>query len=401
MLKGYVMNYLLLSNVASFLFCFVLLIFISLMLSNKNNSVRRYVLRTFVMIVAVYLFADMVGYLVDTQTFPGAAVISHISLVVSVFMTVFAGAWLNYTSDVLFHIPTSRKKAWFAYVLPLVLVFVVLIVNAFVGFLFRIDEHNVYSRGPLYLLSVTMQYAYLVIAFVRALLLGRRTLTKKRMKLRRSLLTLSAIAMCFGVLQMLGGGKVAFLCFGITLGVVNMFLYFQEDQITQDSLTGLNNRYALDTYLLQKMHESEHVDDKRLYLVMMDMDGFKEVNDLYGHVDGDRALVNVASILKKIASQYRNIFIARYGGDEFSAVFETREESAVQAFCDRVSEAVSSELLNQRYKLSISTGYARYERGEMTMDALYQAADRVLFANKRAKHNSRTANYTIPDDVFL
>ena len=395
------MDYLLLSNVASFVFCFVLLIFISIMLSNKNNSVRRYVLRAFVVIVMIYLLADMTSYLVDTQTFPGANVINHISMVVRVFMTVFAGAWLNYTSDVLFHVPTGRRKALFAYGLPLVGVLIVLVLNIFFGFLFTIDENNVYARGQLYLLSVSMQYAYFVVAFVRALLVKRRAYTKKRSKLRHSLLSMSAIAMAFGILQMLGGGKVAFLCFGITIGAVNMFLYFQEDQITQDGLTGLNNRYALDTYLLQKLGEHDHGDDKRLYLVMMDMDGFKEVNDLYGHVDGDRALVNVAANLKKIAAQYKNMFIARFGGDEFTAVFETRDEEAVKTFCQRITDAVSKEFINQRYKLSISTGYARYERADMTMEALYQAADRVLYANKRQKRAENLVEYTIPNDVFL
>ena len=70
----------------------------------------------------------------------------------------------------------------------------------------------------------------------------------------------------------------------------------------------------------------EHEEDGKLYLFMIDMNRFKRINDTFGHVEGDKAILMTADALREACSElHRKIVIARYGGDEFALVAELEE----------------------------------------------------------------------------
>jgi len=382
-------EYLFIGNILHFVFCLFMLLHMRLSLENAVNSHSRRKLKIFMNYVAGCLFADMISYVVEERVFFGARFLNHASMIAAVLLTAFLGYWWNKLFDVFFHL--RRESRWFdfLYLLPTVVVAVFLVINFFTGAIWTFDENNVYSRGPLYFVSAICQYISFVTVLFRALFMKKemRT-TSRREKLRSGVIVLCLLTLAFGLLQIFTAGKLSLHCFGITAGVFIIFIRFQDDQITNDTLTGLNNRYALDTYIVDKMidySDGQH-GGRRLYLIMMDVDRFKRINDLYGHIEGDKALKCVASNLKKMGADHRGtLFLARFGGDEFAAVFEADSDNIVQKLCDSIKASVKEETDSWRYLITVSAGFAVYTGRGMTMESFYSMADSALYSDKSGR----------------
>ena len=175
--------------------------------------------------------------------------------------------------------------------------------------------------------------------------------------------------------------------YGRLLDQLCLFFHFQDDQITNDALTGLNNRYALDAYIADKMqaYASGSHGQRKLYLIMMDINAFKRINDEHGHIEGDNAIKFIANLLKRVGASHRTtLFIARFGGDEFAAVYETSSETSAKALCNEIKDIVCTETKEWKYWLTIGTGIAKYTGKDMTIDKFYTEADEALYEDKRA-----------------
>ncbi len=367
-----------------FVFCISVMVFAHIMISTRNRSVSRNALKRYIVMAVVCLIGDMFSYIFDMKDFAGGRFLNHLSMIVAIFTTVLLGYFCNRLFDAIFDIREKSRLKNFLFRLPIYLAGVMLVVNIFTGFVFEISEENVYSRGDFYFISAILQYFYFAAVSVRALLGIRSKKTLKRHRLYRAMVLVGCFSLAFGAAQIIASGKIALHCFGVTLGVLTIFTCYLNDQITQDRLTGLNNRYALDNYMHIKMDEysQDALREKKLYLVMMDMDGFKGVNDEYGHMAGDDALKQVSLALKKVAEgRVDPMFIARFGGDEFSVIYEAWNEEAVIELCRDIKAKVSEQFIDDKYKLSISAGYAVFKSG-MNIDAWYSASDAALYKDK-------------------
>ena len=129
-----------------------------------------------------------------------------------------------------------------------------------------------------------------------------------------------------GVLQMFFT-EISIICFGLTLGIIQVFTAFLTNRITMDELTQINNRTKLMQYLEGYMERHTEGEETDLHFLMIDLDDFKWINDTYGHVEGDRALIRIAGVLKKTLAGHAGI-LARYGGDEFCIAGEMLREEA-------------------------------------------------------------------------
>ncbi len=160
-----------------------------------------------------------------------------------------------------------------------------------------------------------------------------------------------------------------------------------ERDATTDALTGLANRRALDAQLAAETDRVARY-DRPLSVLVIDVDQFKRINDVWGHPAGDRALRAVAEVLR--ASLRATDFVARLGGDEFVAILpETGPEGAAttaERIAARVREQVPS---GARASLSVTIGAASAERGD-TAEMLLARADAALIEAKRLLHASLT-----------
>jgi len=160
-----------------------------------------------------------------------------------------------------------------------------------------------------------------------------------------------------------------------------------ERHATTDALTGLGNRHSMEESFPREIERCEK-DEEPVSLIMIDVDNFKDFNDKFGHIAGDRALAAVSRILRK---QFRpRDVLVRYGGDEFAVLLPQVGEETAMAVANRVRMAVSgnssdgSDSLIQ-IPVRISMGVAEKQPGG-TLDNLIRAADAALY---RAKHAGR------------
>lgn len=145
-----------------------------------------------------------------------------------------------------------------------------------------------------------------------------------------------------------------------------------------DPLTGLSNRRGFMRKLEESMAAGETVT-----LAMVDLDGFKPANDLYGHHAGDRILQEVAARMETVCNGAA--CIARLGGDEFAVLFDARldpGEALVQADAIRAVIALPYALDGNVMLISASVGTAGSPADGETPDALLIAADKALYAEK-------------------
>ncbi len=172
-----------------------------------------------------------------------------------------------------------------------------------------------------------------------------------------------------------------------SIAISIMFIYFDfhVGHVSTDGLTGLNNKKQYLHYITSAMQDAKGA--LKLYLVICDLDYFKEINDNFGHAEGDKALIEVAGILKKVCSDTGGSFLARYGGDEFAVVFKARFVEDVVDFKDKMEQAIADRNKEPgvRYKLSMSIGYAKYEYGQ-TLETLTEHADEMLYYEKEDHH---------------
>jgi diguanylate cyclase (GGDEF)-like protein len=145
-----------------------------------------------------------------------------------------------------------------------------------------------------------------------------------------------------------------------------------------DPLTGLLNRRGLSERSESEIARSRR-EDQPLAVVALDVDHFKRINDTHGHDAGDRALIELAAVLRE---QTRGSdIVARTGGEEFLVVLPNADMHAATEFAERLRAAVEAN-----GRMTISAGVAASSRPE-TIFALTDAADEALYAAKRAGRN--------------
>ncbi|OHE61741.1 MAG: hypothetical protein A2Z99_19025 [Treponema sp. GWB1_62_6] len=154
-----------------------------------------------------------------------------------------------------------------------------------------------------------------------------------------------------------------------------------------DGLTGLPNRLLLGE-LLEKSLSRAARSKKRIALMFMDLDDFKPINDRFGHLAGDQALIEVSRRLKSALRD--SDVVARVGGDEFVAVVGDVEESAaVRVVAEKLIAAFSVpiEVQGENCPVGISIGIAIYPEAARTADELMRRADETMYEVKRSGKN--------------
>ena len=160
-------------------------------------------------------------------------------------------------------------------------------------------------------------------------------------------------------------------------------------QAYSDTLTGLPNRRALDERLEEEVLAARR-NSYSFAVIMMDLDGFKDVNDTYGHSTGDNVL---RVVFNQMARGVRNTdFLARYGGDELTLILSQTEMSSALIVSEKILEGMRNIKYTlpdgRRLKLGISGGIAIYPAHARNGADLLRAADAALYHAKKHKRGT-------------
>jgi diguanylate cyclase (GGDEF)-like protein len=155
-----------------------------------------------------------------------------------------------------------------------------------------------------------------------------------------------------------------------------------------DDLTGLYNRRGFLTLSQQQLKTADRM-KIRMALLFADFDHLKRVNDTLGHPEGDRALIEIANVLKETFRE--SDIMARIGGDEFVVLAIESDGAPAEILATRLKENLEARNANgdRQYELSLSVGTARYDpERPCSIDELLTRADRLMYEQKRNNRKS-------------
>ncbi len=182
-----------------------------------------------------------------------------------------------------------------------------------------------------------------------------------------------------------------------SVSVENMILF---QLVALDRMTKLYTHHYFQTRLDEEMNRAVRY-NHNLTLIMLDIDHFKNFNDTYGHLEGDRILINLAELLK---NSVRNTdIVARYGGEEFTIILTESDMEKGIHVAEKIRKEVEdydfSNNPKRNYKVTVSIGIAAYKKDLInTPFKLIQYADRSLYHSKEQGRNKVTA-YSELDEI--
>ncbi len=162
---------------------------------------------------------------------------------------------------------------------------------------------------------------------------------------------------------------------------------------SRDSLTGLFNRRYFDTHIKQ-MSKKANENNEPFILLMIDIDNFKLVNDIYGHLSGDKLLKQISDVLKQ--SVHITDLVARYGGEEFALLIKTNKVDIAYSIAEKIRINIASMRLTMLTNKiippqTISIGLSIYKINE-DISTLINRTDKALYSAKQTGKNKIVTN---------
>ena len=319
----------------------------------------------FTRIISIDHFGLVIAYTLKT--------LFHVFLIVGLF------GWCGYADTETGKQSYARRDKRNPHYIPFIIPIVFLIINLKTHWIFEITPELVYERRWMY--QALMIYQICAASCLSLSLVIHNRFEQEPHKLRHILVTASfPIAMLVGWSLSLFGEYLPVISVAVTIEILCLALGNSNIRISIDKLTNVNNRNNLIGFVNYKI--KNHSDN--LYMLMIDVDRFKSINDNYGHLEGDYALIRVSKALKLACAPFeKRPYIARFGGDEFIVVLEGNEGD-LNRLTEHIKEQVRLQDEDTKYELSVSIGISKYEES-MTYDAFIEQADIALYKIKKSR----------------
>ena len=259
----------------------------------------------------------------------------------------------------------SNKKALYL-TLPLLVHAILEYISCFAGFIFSVDEQNVYHHGKLYWIYMACYLLCSIYFVVEAWRSSGRYQNGNRVVLAAALGYL-----IFGVALGLfvADAHADYLC--LTVDMMLIYIYHTDILDKTDALTGLLNRRSYEAKI-------KNINQPAVIL-FFDVDNFKAINDVYGHASGDTCLKVVGSAIREIYAPYGYCY--RIGGDEF-CVFLTKSIRAAQHLNGRFYARMAIERKQDNRVPHIAIGGAHFDPRKDDIDHVIKRADARMYKAK-------------------
>ena len=300
-----------------------------------------------------------------------------------IFTCVVSFLWFLYSESEQNSSVVKGKIGLFLSMIPLI-VMVGLVVGSNVNnWVFYIDEKGQYHRGEQYLSLICICFFYILFTSIKAFVKSFKKENYLSKHYLQSLAKFAVFPCVAGILQVLFVGS-PMISAGIAIAVLSVYINSREQLISVDPMTQLNNKKQMERFLDTKMKTK--TDSKELFVFIMDLDYFKQINDEYGHIEGDEAIIIAANTIREYVSR-TDYYACRYGGDEFVIVCETNHDFKPKEFLNGVNDllAENTKAAGKEYTLHFSVGYKRYSPEIHSVPDFIAAADEGLYMIKNSR----------------
>ena len=243
----------------------------------------------------IFAISDAGWIIFNSLLFPDNILVNYIVNIVYYVSSAFIGiTWFWFCEFILGYKFTKTKPLFYILHIPFLVLVILSLSSPFSHLIFYIDDANVYQRGPLHNLQVFCMNVYFIITSIQGVI---RLFDKNEIAMKKKYISISTLILWAFTAQMIQVYIPGYptIEIGLVMALFSVYVELRNSIISIDQLTQINNRTQLLKYLSQKF-KSFNTDDtsKNLYLMVLDVDDFKKINDKFGHMEGDFALKLVA-----------------------------------------------------------------------------------------------------------
>lgn len=272
---------------------------------------------------------------------------------------------------------TNAFKMHILLLLPTTLNIVAAILSPLFGLIFYVDANNHYERGNIFFVFVIVYIINIIFLLIRILCACQKSLYPIKWKI----ISLSLFTLTGTCIQLLIPSVYSsWHC--VTLSLLLLYILLSEFDGSFDTLTGFYNRAAFEKaskYLTGR---------KNLFVIAMDINNFKEINDTYGHEYGDTVLKEVATIIK--SSFDDNCSCYRIGGDEFYIICRDANRKKLEHQLKCMTSNLAKERQNDSHLPMVAYGYSVFQGGNALdfQKTLKEADDQMYYYKQLHKKES-------------
>ncbi len=297
-----------------------------------------------------------------------------LDFLIIMFSTIIVGLWASYIDYKLFKKQQRIYQRLFYQHITIVAL-VLLIINFFTPILFHVDvQTNIYERGYLF----GIRYVLIIAVYIHVVYMVLKNKSRKNSKIVTGVLLFLLFPIIGSIVQVFYQ-RLYFQYSGLAMGLLVVFVFLETTSGNKDYLTNLYTRRVLDEYL-----DNLIVNKKEFTMVMIDIDNFKQINDTYGHQNGDEVLVEFSSLLLEAKMDKQSI-VTRLGGDEFLCILLNEDHEYAQVYIKRIKILMSENMTLSSYpKLDFSYGAYPYDH-KLSTDLLLRQVDQLMYEDKKLK----------------
>lgn len=316
------------------------------------------ILKSTVWVTILMSLSDFFAAFVRGKTFVGARpIIESCNIIYLISGTMISFLWLWYVM-----VMTSEGRistVHFAVILaPAGFVVLTILLNPLTHFYFNINEENLYVRADGVVLQWIVCFVYLVSATIVSLVNCKRTNNPLKKATFRSL-SLFVFPTFIAVVIQCAFYGVTIIQIGMVMSMLITYLESETSMVSKDDMTGINNRRALNLYVSSQLEKNKVVE---MSVMVLSMNEYRAINDVYGHLEGDEAIRAIAGVVSNVISTMSDrVGLYRFGNADFVVAANQISDTTYAELNRKLKEKLDNYNIvsSKPYALSTSVGINR------------------------------------------
>lgn len=355
------------SNILGILVLIILHLFVKL---STIKTFSKKLIKLMIYAVTASLVVEPFSWILDERQFAGAFLLNHLfNFLLFLLAPVLAGLFMSYLDYRIYRNPSRIYEKRFYQQMTLIS-FMILLVNLWIPIYYSIDPvtNHYDGSGPIkwfHYVMVLGFYGYMLYFLYQV----KDKLSKNEILMFILLFILPVIGMVISIFEPtfhLGWSS-------LVIGLLGIYVFLETTPSEEDVLTKVYNRKSFESYV-------EYLEDSKIPygLLILDLNGFKQINDEYGHQKGDDVLTQFSGLLREVF--LKDGFVARLGGDEFAVILMEDEPEVplhMKELKNKLKELEDPVMGN----VSFSYGYES-KTAAKPMREMYRKADQKMYQYK-------------------